>query len=78
MTATSEQATGRMDAIAELFRQGRRVSEVIAHGLNQANGWRRDAPAVLGISLLALPVVAPATVLVLLTLTVDRAVEATR
>jgi len=38
--------------------------------------WWRDAPAVLGISLLALPIIAPATVAVLLTLAVDGAVEA--
>jgi len=39
-------------------------------------GWWRDAPAVLAISLLALPVIAPATVAVLLALAVDSAVEA--
>lgn len=41
-------------------------------------GWLSTAPAVVGISLLALPVIAPATLLVLLTLAVDRAVEMLR
>jgi len=39
-------------------------------------GWWRDAPAVLGISLLAAPVVVPAGLLVILALLVDQAVEA--
>lgn len=39
-------------------------------------GWWRDAPAVLGISVLAAPVVVPAGLLVALALLIDRAVEA--
>ena len=38
-------------------------------------GWWRTAPAVLGVTALALPVVGPALLLVLLVLAVDRVVE---